>query len=94
MSNEGPVENGDISAANGNVPALFSKESVENSAVKEERSAKRVRRPSKGSPRKEEGSPTDGHFVFNKVESKNSRKSRTGYGRGLPKKGLFTSLFV
>jgi hypothetical protein len=91
----GPLENvqqdgGQVE--NGN--ALFGKDSSENMPVKEGRVFKKAKRTIKGSPLKDETGENglswhpaglNGHKA--NVDSKNSRKSRDGKGRGMPKKG-------
>lgn len=85
-------ENGqqDGEVVNGNV--LFSKDSAENAPVKETRIIKKAKRHIKSSPRKDD---SDDNTVVplnmaNLALQKNSRKSRNGFGRGLPKKGEFS----
>ena len=69
----------------------FSKESMENVPFKEDRVIRKAKRTIKRSPSKEDGVVT--HVgILNNLKgpvpfSKNSRKSRNGYGRGQPKKG-------
>ena len=69
----------------------FSKESMENVLFKEDRVIRKAKRTIKRSPSKEDGVVT--HVgILNNLKgpvpfSKNSRKSRNGYGRGQPKKG-------
>jgi programmed cell death protein 4 len=85
-------QDGDAEGLNRN--ALFSRESAQNGPVKEGRVFKKAKRTVR-SPRKSESdgddaslSPTGLHLNGQAVAfSKNSRKSRTGFGRGLPKKG-------
>ena len=70
---------------------LFSKDSVENVPLKEDRVIRKAKRTIKRSPSKEDGVVTAGgmpnHLKGPVPFSKNSRKSRNGYGRGQPKKG-------
>ena len=77
---------------NGN--ALFSKESSENVPFKEDRVIRKAKRTIKRSPSKEDGVVNSAGISGNHTQmrgpfpfSKNSRKSRNGYGRGQPKKG-------
>ncbi len=79
---------------NGNL--LFSKESTENAPVKEARVIKKARRYIRTSPRKSESDDNESVPLLNGAQlgaqlalQKNSRKSRNGHGRGLPKKGEF-----
>lgn len=84
-------QDGDAKVVNGN--ELFARDSAQNTPVKETRVFKKAKRTIRMSPRKseseEEGSTSPG-VVLNGAASafaKNSRKSRDGRGRGLPKKG-------
>ena len=93
------LENGDFK--DGGSPGrkdLFSKESSENVPVKEERVIKKARRTMRRSSSGEDGAVngTGGpNGYINKAQfSKNSRKSRTGYGRGEPKKGTIFLNFL
>ena len=77
---------------NGN--AFFSKESSENVPFKEDRVIRKAKRTIKRSPSKEDGVVNIAGLASSHVNlkgplpfSKNSRKSRNGYGRGQPKKG-------
>ena len=83
-------QDGEQEAVNGNV--LFGQESAQNAPVKEGRvfkKAKRTLRIPRKSESEEEGGSTSplGVSLNGHVSAKNSRKSRTAFGRGLPKKG-------
>ena len=94
LSEQSKNENGDV--LNCNVPD-FSKESSENAPVKDERVIRKARRflkqSSSGSQKDgddnnaSDTSPQINAADNNKQFFKNSRKSRTAKGRGLPKKG-------
>ncbi|KAK2163691.1 hypothetical protein LSH36_75g08009 [Paralvinella palmiformis] len=83
-------QDGDLAGENGNV--LFGKDSVQNMPTKEGRVFKKAKRTIRLSPQKDEYGqnglswlPVNGHKAV--VLEKNSRKSRDGKGRGMPKKG-------
>ena len=80
-------EEDDEMMMNGNM--WFGKDSSEDMRGKEGRIIRKAKRSMKISPRKEDGfvngstAPSSNVLLL----SKNSRKSRNGVGRGLPKKG-------
>lgn len=83
-------QDGGLAAENGNV--LFGKDSVQNMPTKEGRVFRKAKRTIRLSPQKDEYGqnglswhPVNGHKAV--VLEKNSRKSRDGKGRGMPKKG-------
>lgn len=88
-------QDGDLAGENGNV--LFGKDSVQNMPTKEGRVFKKAKRTIRLSPQKDEYGqnglswlPVNGHKAV--VLEKNSRKSRDGKGRGMPKKGKLMCL--
>ena len=80
---ENVVQNGE--AENGNV--LLSQELSETLHVKD-RVIHKAKRNTRTSPVKEDGSLNGNALLANRATAKNARKSRSGYGRGLPKKGI------
>ena len=76
----------------------FSKDSMENVPFKEDRVIRKAKRTIKRSPSKEDGVVTNAGILNNLKGpvpfSKNSRKSRNGYGRGQPKKGKYLDLDI
>ena len=68
---------------------LFAKDSSENLAVKEERIIKKAKRILKINSAGDVEVAPIGTSAPRLLASKNSRRSRNGFGRGLPKKGYF-----
>lgn len=67
--------------------ALFSKDSLENSAEKEERIIRKAKRMLINGPDGGKEGVAEGGITAPRVQAKNSRRSRNGFVRGLPKKG-------
>jgi hypothetical protein len=69
--------------------ALFAKDSAENVVDKDGRVIRKAKRLLKGSSNGEKIVVAEGGAAPPRVIlTKNSRRSRNGYGRGLPKKGI------
>lgn len=68
--------------------ALFAKDSAENVVDKDGRVIRKAKRLLKGSSNGEKIVLAEGAAPPRVVLTKNSRRSRNGYGRGLPKKGV------
>lgn len=68
--------------------ALFSKDSLENSAEKEERIIRKAKRMLINGPDGGKEGVVEGGITAPRVQAKNSRRSRNGFVRGLPKKGM------
>ncbi len=93
-SHSEPMEQNDFQdgGVEKNSNVLFSKESLENGPFKENRVIRKAKRTLKKSPSKDDGVVNNVGLHNNHLRapgplSKNSRKSRNGYGRGQPKKG-------
>jgi hypothetical protein len=68
--------------------ALFSKDSLENSAEKEERIIRKAKRMLINGPDGGKEGVAESGITAPRVQAKNSRRSRNGFVRGLPKKGM------